>query len=119
LDDDTTPLEAGLVWVIKFSKGHFLGREALLRQKQEGVGRKLVGLELIDPGIARSPYPILNQQGLSIGRVTSGTKSPTLGRSIALGYVPVEEAAEGNRVAVEIRGRRAAAKIVPLPFYRR
>ncbi len=119
LDDDTTPLEAGLEWVTKFSKGAFLGREVLVRQKREGVKRKLVGLELIEPGIARGEYPIFSRQSLPIGRVTSGTKSPTLGRSIALGYVSVEEAAEGNLVAVEIRGRKAAAKIVSLPFYHR
>jgi aminomethyltransferase len=119
LDEDTTPLEAGLEWVTKLSKGTFLGREALLRQKQEGLKRKLVGLELIDPGIARGEYPVFDRKGLPVGRVTSGTKSPTLGRSIAMGYVLIEEAAEGNVVAVEIRGRKAAAKIVPLPFYRR
>jgi aminomethyltransferase len=119
LDDDTTPLEAGLEWVVKFSKGPFLGREALLRQKEKGVKRKLVGLEMIEPGIARSPYPVSNRQGAPIGRVTSGTKSPTLDRAVALAYVAVEEASEGNRVAVEIRGRKTAAKVVSLPFYRR
>lgn len=119
LDDGTTPLEAGLEWVTKFSKGSFMGREVLLRQKQEGLRRKLVGLEMIEPGIARGEYPIFDRQGLSIGRVTSGTKSPTLGRSIALGYVAIAEAATGNLVAVEIRGRKAAAKIVSLPFYHR
>jgi aminomethyltransferase len=118
LDDTTTPLEAGLEWVTKFSKGSFMGREALVRQKQEGVKRKLVGLEMTQPGIARSHYPIL-KQGVSIGEVTSGTKSPTLGRSIALGYVRVEEASVGNVVDVEIRGRKIGARTVPLPFYHR
>ncbi len=118
LSDDTTPLEAGLEWVTKFSKGPFLGRDVLLKQKQEGLKRKLVGLEMIEPGIARSHYPIL-KNGRPIGRITSGTKSPTLGRSIALGYVAVEEASVGNGVEVEIRGRRGAARIVALPFYRR
>jgi aminomethyltransferase len=118
LDDDTTPLEAGLEWVVKFSKPEFIGREALLKQKQEGVQRKLVGLELIDPGIARSGYAVL-KDGRSIGRITSGTKSPSLNRSIALAYVASAEAQTGNELAVEIRGRKAKAKIVPLPFYRR
>lgn len=118
LDDTTTPLEAGLEWVSKFSKGSFLGREALLRQKREGVRRRLVGLEMTGPGIARGDYPIL-KGGRPIGKVTSGTKSPTLGKAIALGYVSAEEAAIGNEVAVEIRGRSVGAKIVPLPFYRR
>jgi len=118
LDDTTTPLEAGLEWVTKFSKGSFLGREALLRQKQEGVKRRLAGLEMTEPGIARSHYPIFKQDQ-PIGEVTSGTKSPTLGKSIALGYVRAGEAGLGNDVAVEIRGRRVGARIVSLPFYRR
>ncbi|MBI2357741.1 MAG: glycine cleavage system aminomethyltransferase GcvT [Deltaproteobacteria bacterium] len=118
LNDGTTPLEAGLEWVVKFSKGVFLGRESLLRQKERGIKRKLVGLEMTEPGIPRSHYPIL-KQGVAIGEVTSGTKSPTLGRAIAMGYVQTGEAAVGNTVAVEIRGRQAAARIVPLPFYRR
>ena len=118
LDESTTPLEAGLEWVVKFSKGSFLGREALLRQKQEGLKRKLVGLETIEPGIARSHYPIL-KQGERIGEVTSGTKSPTLGRSIALGYVLAGEGSVGNAVEVEIRSRRVQARIVSVPFYRR
>lgn len=118
LDETTTPLEAGLEWVTKFLKGDFLGRDALLRQKQEGVKRKLVGLELTAPGIARSHYPIFKNSRV-VGEVTSGTKSPTLGRSIALGYVCSEEASLGNELEVEIRGRRAGARIVSLPFYRR
>lgn len=118
LDDGTTPLEAGLEWVAKLSKGAFLGREALLRQKQEGISRKLVGLEMTEPGIPRSRYSIV-KAGARVGEVTSGTKSPTLGRAIAMGYVKIEESKVGNTVAVEIRGRAAEARIVPLPFYRR
>jgi len=118
LDDTTTPLEAGLDWVTKFSKPSFIGREVLVRQKEMGVKRKLVGLELIEPGIARSDYSI-SKNGQPIGRVTSGTQSPTLGRAIALGYVTIEEAEVGNALEVEIRGRRARAKIVSLPFYGR
>lgn len=118
LDETTTPLEAGLEWVTKLSKENFVGREALLKQKQEGIKRSLVGLELIEPGIARSHYPI-GKQGLPIGEVTSGTKSPTLGRSIALGYVAREEAEVGNRIEVGIRRRTVGARVVALPFYRR
>ncbi len=118
LDDSTTPLEANLEWVTKFSKSDFMGRDRLLRQKTEGIRRKLVGLELLDSGIARSEYPLFNN-GRPIGRVTSGTKSPTLGRSIALGYVAVEESHADNVIEVDIRGRKARAKIVSLPFYRR
>jgi len=118
LDDVTTPLEAGLEWVVKFSKGSFIGREVLLRQKQEGVRRKLVGLELIEPGIARSDY-LLSKDGRPVGRVTSGTKSPSTGRSIALAYVAVDQVSVDNVLEVDIRGRRTRAKIVPVPFYRR
>ncbi len=118
LDDTTTPLEAGLEWVTKFSKGEFLGKEVLLCQKQRGVARRLVGLELLEPGIARSGYGLF-KNGRSIGRVTSGTKSPSLGKAIALGYVAGEEAGIDNRIEVEIRSRMVPAKIVSLPFYRR
>jgi aminomethyltransferase len=118
LDDTTTPLEAGLEWVIKLGKGAFIGREILLKQKEEGVKRKLVGLELLQPGIARSEYPV-SKDGRPMGRVTSGTKSPTLGKSIALAYVAAEEAQLDNTVDVGIRGRKIRAKIVSLPFYRR
>lgn len=118
LDDTTTPLEAGLEWVTKFAKGAFIGREVLLEQKRDGVKRKLVGLELLEPGIARSEY-LLFKHGRPIGRVTSGTKSPTLGKSIALGYVTRDQAQLDNQVEVQIRSRKVPAKIVPVPFYRR
>jgi len=118
LDDSTTPLEADLEWVIKFSKPVFMGREILLRQKEAGVTRRLVGLELLEPGIARSEYGLF-KNGKSIGRVTSGTKSPSLGKSIALGYVASEQAVIDNVIEVEIRARKVPARIVSLPFYRR
>ncbi|HEY7216857.1 MAG TPA: glycine cleavage system aminomethyltransferase GcvT [Candidatus Binatia bacterium] len=118
IDDSTTPLEAGLEWVVKFSKGEFPGRDVLLRQKESGIQRKLVGLEMIGPGIARSEYGLFNH-GRPIGRITSGTKSPSLGKSIALGYIAIEESEIGNIVDVEIRGRNCPARVVGLPFYRR
>jgi aminomethyltransferase len=118
LDDTTTPLEAGLEWVAKLAKGPFLGREVLLEQKEKGIRRKLVGLELLEPGIARSQYSLF-KNGRTIGRVTSGTKSPTLGKAIALAYTVIEEAALDNPIEVEVRGRKIRAKIVPLPFYGR
>jgi aminomethyltransferase len=117
LDDSTTPLEAGLEWVTKLGKGPFIGREILLEQQKSGVARKLVGFELLEPGIARSGYPVLKNGG-PIGRVTSGTRSPTLGKSIALGYLAVEQAELDNIIEVEIRARSVAGKIVPIPFYR-
>jgi glycine cleavage system T protein (aminomethyltransferase) len=118
LDETTTPLEAGLQWVTKFSKPDFIGREILLRQKERGVERKLVGLEMLQPGIARAGYRLFKDD-IDIGHVTSGTKSPSLGKSIALGYVGVDHAACGNVVNVEIRSRKIPAKIVSLPFYSR
>jgi len=118
MDDSTTPLEAGLGWVVKLDKGDFVGREALLRQKAQGIGRKLVGFVLTDPGIARHGHPVL-QDGARVGQVTSGTKSPTLGTSIGLAYLPPALAAEGSTFAVDIRGRPAAARAVKTPFYTR
>ena len=117
LDDATTPLEARLDWVTKFSKADFLGRDALLRQKEAGLQRKLVGLQMIGSGIARSEYGLF-KHGRSLGRVTSGTRSPSLGKSIALGYVAIEECQIDNVVDVEIRGRNFPAQVVSLPFYR-
>jgi aminomethyltransferase len=116
MDDTTTPLEAGLAWVVKLDKGDFVGRDALLRQREQGVARKLVGFTLTDPGIPRHGYPVL-QDGRKVGEVTSGTRSPTLEIPIGLAYVPTALAAEGSTFAVEIRGRAAAARVVKTPFY--
>jgi len=116
MDDGSTPLEAGLAWVVKLDKSDFVGRQALLEQKEAGLSRKLVGFVLTEPGIPRHGYPVL-QDGKPVGVVTSGTKSPTLGTAIGLAYVPPALAAEGSTFAVEIRGRPAAAKVVKTPFY--
>ena len=118
LDETTTPLESGLEWVAKLSKSDFIGRDALLKQKQEGIKRKLVGLEMLEPGIARSGYALFKDD-INVGRVTSGTKSPSLGRSIALGYLAIDAARLGEVIQVEIRGRKIPAKIVAIPFDRR
>jgi aminomethyltransferase len=118
MDDGTTPLEAGLAWVVKLDKGEFVGRDALLAQRNAGVPRKLVGFTLTDPGIPRHGYAVL-QDGRKVGEVTSGTKSPSLGIPIGLAYVPTALAAEGSTFAVEIRGRPAAARVVKTPFYGR
>lgn len=118
IDDRTTPLEAGLDWIVKFEKGPFLGREALLQQKNQGPKRKLVGLEMLGKGIARHGYPIVHQ-GREVGVVTSGTMAPTLGKALALGYVPPELAAVGTELAVAIRNETVPARVVPTPFYRR
>ncbi len=119
LTEDFTPLEAGLGWTVKLEKGgDFIGREALAQEKAQGLRRTLVGIELRERGVPRAGYPIL-REGRQIGTLTSGTMSPTLGRPIAMGYVPPAEAAPGGEIAVEIRGKPLAAIIVPLPFYKR
>jgi aminomethyltransferase len=118
MDDETTPLEAGLGWVVKLDKGDFIGREALVAQKAKGLPRRLVGFTLTERGIPRHGYPVL-RDGKVAGVVTSGTQSPTLKTPIGLAYVPVELAAEGSTFAVEIRGRAVAAKVVKTPFYAR
>jgi len=115
---ETTPLEAGLERLVNFDKREFIGRAALLRQKTEGVKRKLVGLEMVNPGIPRRGYALFVQDQ-QIGQITSGSKSPTLGKAIGLGYVASAFAAVGSRVEVEIRGRRATMQVVERPFYRK
>jgi aminomethyltransferase len=118
LDDSTTPLEAGLEWVLKLAKPAFFGRDRLLQQQQQGVERKLVGIEALEPGIPRGGYSVC-KGGIKIGAITSGTKSPSLGKAIALAYVASAEAWIDNRLDVEIRGRQIPVKIVSVPFYRR
>lgn len=115
IDDTTSPLEAGLGWVTKFSK-EFTNSAALLQQKQEGVKRKLVGFEMIDRGIARHDYPIVDADGNSIGKVTSGTQSPSLQKAIGMGYVKTEFAKEGTEIFISIRDNKVKAKIVKPPF---
>jgi len=115
LDESTTPLEAGLGWVAKLRKGPFIGRDALLRQRETGITRALVGLEMTGMGIARAGYAI-EADGQPVGVVTSGTLSPTLGKAIALGYVSSEHAVVGRELAIVIRGRHSKARIVHLPF---
>ncbi len=118
IDETTTVLEADLKWIIKFQKGDFLGREALARQLEEGVKRKIVGFELIERGIPRQHYPVF-VNGEKVGEVTSGTFSPYLKKSIGLVYLPIEVATPGTEVEVGIRDKRAKAVVVPTPFYKR
>lgn len=118
IDETTTPLEAPLGWTVKWEKGDFIGRAALLAQRERGVERRLVGFTLAERAIARHGFPIL-WDGAAVGRVTSGTFSPTLQRSIGLGYVAVVHAEPGTPLAVEIRGRPVPGEVTRLPFYRR
>ena len=111
--------EARLDRFCKMEKGDFIGRDALDRAKASGLTRTLVGLEMIDRGIARDGYRCLNEAGDGIGVITSGSPSPTLGRNIALAFVPPAMAALGTTIYVEIRGQRSQARVVPTPFYKR
>ena len=123
IDQDTTPLEAGLGWVVKFDAGDFIGKEALLRQKAEGIPRKLVGFRVEGRGIARHGYPIVDRGRpdgeQQIGTVTSGTTGITVGGAIGLGYVPADRAAAGQALTIDCRGKDVVATVVKGPFYRR
>ena len=120
LDDTTSPLEAGLGWVVKLDKGDFIGREALLRQKAAGLARTLAGFEMRERGIARHGYAILDvQSGARLGVVTSGTVGPTVGKNIGMGYLPPSHAEPGTRIVIDCRGKPAQAEVSKGPFYRR
>ena len=117
-DETTTALEADLGWIVKFKKGDFIGRDALARQAEDGVGRKLVGFEMNGRAIARQGYPVL-VGGEEAGRVTSGSFAPFLKKSIGLAYLPTGQTEPGTPIEVQIRGRSEAARVVPTPFYKR
>jgi len=118
IDEEHTPLEAGLGWIVKLDKGDFIGRAALERQKSEGVARKLVGFELTEAGVPRHGYPIVSG-AKRVGEVTSGTFGPSVKKPIGMGYVPLGLASEGLNFEVEIRGRPVAAKVVKTPFLKK
>ena len=117
MDQTVSPLECKYSWLVSFNKD-FVGKEALLKQKQEGVKRKVVGIEMVDRAIARNGYKVF-KEGKEIGKITSGSFSPTLKKNIALTIIASEHSAEGNIVEVEVRDRLYKAKIIKLPFYRR
>ncbi|HTH53809.1 MAG TPA: glycine cleavage system aminomethyltransferase GcvT [Edaphobacter sp.] len=120
ISDTINVFEAGLGRYAKLDKGDFVGRDALVKiQEEGGPKRKLVGLEMIERGIGRDGYPVFSLDGERIGEITSGSPAPFLKKNIALAYVPVESSAVDTEVAVEIRGQRVKAKIVPTPFYKR
>jgi len=118
VDDTTTVIEAGLSRLIHFDKGEFVGREALRRQQAEGPAMILAGFELQDRGIARHGHAV-RAEGRQVGRVTSGTHSPTLKKSLGLAYLPPRLAAAGSRITIAIREREVAATVVPTPFIKR
>lgn len=118
ITDETNPLEAGLSWVVKFDKGDFVGKSALEKIKAAGLRRQIVGFKLLDKGIPRQGYPIVNTDKQPVGVVTSGTFSPTLQVGIGLGYVPTELIAIGTKFNIDIRGTLKLAEVVATPFYR-
>jgi aminomethyltransferase len=118
IDDTTSPLEAGLGWITKFNKD-FINSESLKKQKELGVSKTLVGFELSQRGIPRQGYAIVDAQGNSIGRVTSGTMSPSMGKGIGLGYVPMALKEVGSQIHIQIRNKIVPAMVVKLPFYKK
>lgn len=115
INEETSPIEAGLGWITKFTK-EFINSENLLIQKTEGTKRRLVGLEIIEKGIARKDYPVIDKNGNEIGVVTSGTMSPTLNKSIAMAYVNSEFKKVDSEVYIQVRKKKIKAKVVSIPF---
>ncbi len=118
IDDTTTALEADLEWVVRWDKPAFLGKEALAAQKARGLARRLVGFEMVDRAIARHGYDAYHG-GVKSGIVTSGTQTPFLKKAIGMAYVPAGETDPGTQFEIDVRGRRARARVVPMPFYKR
>jgi aminomethyltransferase len=117
IDDTTSPLEAGLGWITKLNKAtHFTAKEILEKQKSDGIKRKLVGFEMIDRGIPRHDYLIKDASGKEIGKVTSGTQSPSLNKGIGLGYLTLENAGLDTEIFIDIRNSPVKAKVVKFPF---
>ena len=119
INDTTSPIEAGLGWITKFTDAKdFINKQALLKQKQEGVSKKLIGFEMIEKGIPRHDYEIVDKEGNSIGTVTSGTMSPSMNIPVGMGYVKSAFAAEGSEIYIKIREKSLKAKVVKFPFYK-
>ncbi|MCD6449153.1 MAG: glycine cleavage system aminomethyltransferase GcvT [Thermotogaceae bacterium] len=118
MNDETNPLEAGLKWTVKFGKADFIGKSALLEVKEKGLSKILVGMVLEGRNIARHGYKVFNVEGEEIGKITSGSFSPTLNKSIAFGYVKFGYHKKGTQLIVKIRNKDAKAEVVKLPFYR-
>ena len=117
INDTTSPIEAGLGWITKFTKD-FVNAEEIKKQKQEGVSKKLVAFKMVDKGIPRHDYPIVNVTGDTIGIVTSGTMSPSLKEAVGMGYVTVENSKIGSEIYIQVRNKNLKAEIVKLPFYK-
>ncbi len=117
IDDTTNPIEAGLGWITKFTKD-FTNRAAIEKSKTDGVSRKLIGFEMIDKGIPRHDYVVKTAEGITIGKVSSGTQSPSLQKAIGMAYVAKEHAAAGSEIYIEVRDKLLKAQVVKMPFYK-
>ena len=117
IDDTTSPLEAGLGWITKFTND-FVDSTFLQKQKEAGITKRLVGFELIDRGVPRQGYDVVNQEGEKIGNVTSGTMAPSLKKAIGLAYVPKDMTTPGTEIYIAVRKKQLKAKVVSLPFYK-
>jgi aminomethyltransferase len=118
IDESTTPVEAGMDWIVGWGKEGFIGAERLREQKASGAARRLVGFEMVDRGIARHGHQVMSG-GRPVGVVTSGTQTPFIRKAIGMAYVPVDLSAPGSEIVIDIRGRTSRARVVPMPFYRR
>ena len=118
MDETTTVLEADLGWIVGWKKDDFLGSDVLRRQKAEGTARKLVGFEMLDRAIGRHGYDVY-VNGEKAGVVTSGTQTPFLKKAIGMAYLPSGSTEPGTEFEIDVRGRRAKARVVPMPFYKR
>jgi aminomethyltransferase len=118
MDETTTVLECDLGWIVGWKKDDFLGADVLKRQKAVGVARRIVGFEMIDRAIARHGYDVVDGER-KIGYVTSGTQTPFLKKAIGMAYLPIDRTGPGSEFEIDVRGRRARARIVPMPFYKR
>jgi aminomethyltransferase len=118
IDDTTSPIEAGLGWITKFSK-EFTNSKAFAAQKEKGVAKKLIGFEMLERGIPRHDYQIKDAAGNTIGKVSSGTQSPSLSKAIGMGYVATEFAKTGSEIYIEIRDKLIKAQVVKIPFYKK
>ncbi len=118
MDETTTPLETTIDWIVKFNKGDFIGKAPMLRQKEKGIRRKLTGFEMADRGIPRQGYPVMKGNEI-IGKVTSGSFSPTINKSIGLCLIQSEHARVGEELQIQIRGNSYHAQVVKIPFYKR
>lgn len=118
INDTTSPLEAGLGWITKLKTDDFVGKDKILAVKEQGIKRRLIGFEMIDRGIPRHDYPIVDENENEIGIVTSGTQSPSLGKAIGLGYVDIAFKDPDSKIYIQVRNKKIKAKVVKFPFYK-